>query len=84
MKYIGKSFSTYRWHSINLIPNVALVMTYDEDDRGVTREGTLLELVLFGQVFHINIPIKLDRGWESPVWGPLWSRRRRVWYRAPK
>jgi len=83
MRFRTKYFSTYPWHSINVIPQAALVMTYDDEDVPV-RYGTMLELVVLGQVFHIDLPIKLQRGWSSPLWGPLYSRRRRVWYKVSK
>jgi hypothetical protein len=83
MRFSSKHFSTYPWHSINVIPHAALVMTYNDDEVPV-RHGTLLEVCLFGQVFHIDLPIKLQRGWSTSALGPLYSRRKRVWYRAPK
>lgn len=82
MKYLGKYFSTYPWHSINIIPNLGLVMTYD-DSQVPVRYGTMLEVCLFGQVFHLDLPIKLNRGWSTKLRGPLWSKRRKVWYTAP-
>lgn len=82
MKYLGKYFTTYPWHSVNLVPQVALVMTYNDEDVP-TRYGTMLELVLFGQVFHLDLPLKLNRSYSTSLYGPLWSKRRKVWYTAP-
>jgi hypothetical protein len=83
MRYLGKHFSTYPWHSINIIPNGGLVMTYDDGEIPV-RYGSLLEIVIFGQVFHINFPLKVSRGRSIPLIGPLWSKKKKKWYRASK
>ncbi len=82
MRFRSKHFSTYPWHSINLVPQASLVMTYN-DEVVPTRHGTMLEVCLFGQVFHIDLPIKLNRGYSTSILGPLWSRRRKVWYTVP-
>jgi hypothetical protein len=82
MKYLGKKFSTYPWHSINIVPHAALVMTYN-DEEVPTRYGTMLELVLFGQVFHLDLPLKLNRSYSTSVLGPFWSKRRKMWYTVP-
>ena len=72
------SVSLYRWHSINLIPNMAIGPMYSDDSDWRVRVGSHLELCVLGVVLSASLPIKLP-SCEVPVWGPMYSKRRKTW-----
>jgi hypothetical protein len=84
----------YKWHSINLVPALSLVMIASDDkidpEHGCsTWDGTIvghaIELVLFGIIFNFMYPsTKYIKQFIGNLYGPLWSRKRNCWYRAPK
>jgi len=73
-------FRTYRWHSVNLVPIVGAVdICEDEAPNAVFRRDYSINL--FGRIFVLELPTKRFRlSWDSPVVGPLWSRRKKRWY----
>jgi hypothetical protein len=72
----------YPWHSINLIPQFSIV-SICENEYPHKRDGSLLELVVLGYVLHVLIPQVLTSR-STKLRGPLWSKRKKKWYRAPK
>ena len=72
----------YPWHSVNLIPQFAVVGIV-ENEPPYKRDGSLLELVLFGHVIHILVPLELSN-MSMRLRGPIWSKKKKKWYRAPK
>ena len=74
-------FHIFRWHTINLIPMLCLSsVVNDEDYRKAI--GRHLELTLFGWVISLGWPSKKAkrmRYWK-PI-GPMYSRKRKCWYR---
>ena len=73
----------YPWHSINLIPVVALIPVCS-DEYPHRPEGSLLEVCAFGYVLHVDIPFNTSYVFATPVVGPLWSKKRKLWYTAAK
>jgi hypothetical protein len=82
MRIHNKYLSVYPWHSINLIPQFGCIVIC-EDEYPHKRDGSLLEIVLFGYVIHLHIPIELP-GMSVRLRGPLWSKSKKIWYKAPK
>ncbi len=82
MRFSNGFISVFPWHSINLIPQFGCIQIC-EDEYPHERDGSLLEIVLFGYVFHLHIPINLP-GMSTKLRGPLWSKSKKKWYRAPK
>jgi hypothetical protein len=72
----------YRWHSFNILPHLTLCGLYY--DPLIQETGQLVELVLFGVVFHLTFRSRRAIYWDSRFFGPLYSRRRKVWYWAPQ
>lgn len=83
MRFNTGGIRLYPWHSINLIPTVALVPIYN-DDYEPYQQSSMIELVVLGHVLHVDLPLKISRGIGTPLVGPLWSKKRKKWYRAPK
>ena len=75
----SKYFSIATWHSINIIPNMSSVYIY-HDDYPHDYYTSMLEINLFGCVMHFYVPHKLPR-FSTPLIGPLWSKRKKKWYR---
>lgn len=73
----------YRWHSINLIPHIE-VCPCDEWDEATNTIGRLLMLTVFGWVITMVWRSKKQLGWSFPygIKGPLYSRKRKIWYSA--
>lgn len=82
MRFQTKYISVYPWHSINPIPQFGCVAIC-EDEYPHKRDGSLIEAVLFGYVFHIHIPFNLP-GMSTKLRGPLWSKKKKLWYRSGK
>ena len=82
MKLMTKRMSIYPWHSINLFPHIGIVAVC-EDDPPYNRDGSLLEVVVFGYVIHLHLPFNLPN-MGTRAYGPLWSKTKKKWYRAPK
>jgi hypothetical protein len=82
MKFSSEYLSIYPWHSINLIPTASCVACYTDDDRPI-HDSSMIEVVVLGQIVHINLPFKLPSVGTALI-GPLWSRKRKVWYSVPK
>jgi hypothetical protein len=81
----------YQWHSINLVPAISW-MTIVSDDNidqatgcciyGGEVIGHSVELVLLGTIFNFMYPSnKHLKFYSSKVYGPLYSRKRKQWYR---
>jgi hypothetical protein len=68
----------YPWHSINLIPHLSMA----EVGETIDDTGQALWLTVLGVVITITVPSKRPRYFSMKQYGPLWSRRRKVWYRA--
>jgi hypothetical protein len=74
----------YLWHSINLIPMLA-VYSICQDDENYDVIGRSIELVLFGWVIVFTYPTtKIHKMWSSHLYGPLWSRKRKKFYFVSK
>lgn len=77
----------YQWHSINLVPHFSATPIADEPQGDPTKfatTGRLYQLTWFG--YMINILISEWNGAPKTncggrYYGPLWSRRKRRWYR---
>ena len=82
MKFSFAGMGFFPWHSINLLPHFSCVGIC-EDDYPYKRDGSLLEMVLFGYVIHIHVPFNLPNV-STGAYGPLWSKTKKKWYRAPK
>lgn len=83
MKFSTGGIRVYPWHSINLIPQIALVPIY-HDEFEPYQYTSMIELTVLGHVLHVDLPFKIDRGHGTPLMGPLWSKRKKKWYWAPK
>jgi len=68
----------YPWHSINLIPGLSIAPVGTEHE--IT--GCLIQLTLFGCVISLMFPTRQQRYFISKMYGPLYSRKRKVWYRV--
>lgn len=83
----------YRWHSINLIPAIGVYnVASDSKTDPVTGckgwDGTIvgrsIEITFFGLIINFMYPTqKYGRQIHSKLCGPLWSIKRKRWYRAP-
>lgn len=76
------SFKVYKWHSINVVPHYASVaVVTDEPPYSVT--GRWYTLTVLGWVVSLVIEHEGAGGLAQvgKVYGPLWSRRRKSWYR---
>lgn len=82
MRIQTKYLSVYPWHSINVLPHLACVGVC-EDDYPYKLNGSLIEVVVFGYVIHLHIPFNLPN-MSTRAYGPLWSKSKHKWYRAPK
>jgi len=82
MRFSTGGIRLYPWHSINLIPQAAIVSIVDDSEP--YKYYSMVELVVLGHVLHVDMPFKVSRGWSTPLLGPLWSKRKKKWYRAPK
>jgi hypothetical protein len=77
-----EKFCVYRWHSVNIVPHGDAfdVCADDPPFRVIAR---VYSATIFGWIINVAIPTSQRRnGWSLPLLGPLWSRRRRCWYRA--
>jgi hypothetical protein len=72
----------YPWHSINLFPQIGTI-SICKDDPPYEWDHTMVELVVLGYVMHIDLPWKLTN-MGTKLRGPIWSKRKKKWYRAPK
>jgi hypothetical protein len=76
------SLKGYRWHSINLVPNLSSVAICT-DEAPFRTTGRLFQLTVFGWV--ISLLVEYEGASEiakiGKFHGPLWSRRRKLWYR---
>lgn len=78
-------FYVYNWHSINLIPTFSRVSVCDDGENGYKVCACWLSLALFGTTFNIQYPtLKPHRLYTSKVIGPLWSRKKKMWYYTHK
>jgi hypothetical protein len=78
------AFHTHKYHSINVIPTLATYSVY-EDEHPFNIIAFAIEIILFGRVITIDLPSKTQHKMYSlHMRGPIWSRRRKVWYRALK
>lgn len=78
MRFKSKHVTIYPWHSINVVPQwncIAIV----ENEPPYERAGSVFELVLFGTIIHIHVPLNLP-SMGSRLVGPVWSKRRKVWH----
>ena len=74
-----KKIRTYRWHSINIIPIIGCYSISADDSIKII--GQAIEITILGRVFVFTYPSKkLGKMWCSPVYGPLWSRKRKKIY----
>ena len=76
------SIKCFRWHSINLVPLYSWVPVC-EDDPPFRVFGRWLQLTVLGWMVSLAIEYKGADGPAriSKVRGPLYSRKRKVWYR---
>jgi len=73
-------FHIFKWHSINLLPHWSIVSICDDDTFKII--GRAIQITIFGFVIDFMFPAsKSKRAKFSPVFGPMWSRRRKLWYR---
>ena len=68
----------FRWHSINLIPTFT-IFPICEDDPPYDLAGSMVEIVVFGIVFHFLVATVLPY-FSTHIRGPLWSRKYKHWY----
>ena len=82
MRFSTGGIRVYPWHSVNLIPQVAIVPVCNDDEP--YQYASMVEVVVLGHVLHVDLPFQIARGMSTPLLGPLWSKRKKKWYRAPK
>ncbi len=69
-----------KWHSINLIPNASLYYV-SEDKEPYNIIGRVLEITWLGFILDLEFKAsQFTRVYSTKTRGPLWSRRRKVWY----
>lgn len=74
-------FFTYRWHSVNLIPNFSRVSVCDDGENGYKICACWLSLTVFGLIFNVQYPTtKQHLFFTSPAVGPHWDRFFKEWY----
>lgn len=70
----------FRWHSINLVPHFTLYSVCSDGTQSIVARA--MDLILFGLVIQITVPSKRGKRFYSSPWmGPLYSRKRKCWYR---
>lgn len=70
-------FSTYLWHSVNLVPHGGYSTTRHDDKT----YGRRYWATVFGVVVNLDVDrARKVRHFITPVLGPCWSRRNRRWY----
>ena len=82
----------YKWHSINLVPTFSYFDIASDDKIDSVHgcynwDGTIIgrciEVSIFGIIFNFMYPnTKFKKQHIGKVYGPLWSRRRKQWYRV--
>jgi len=75
---IDLRFKTYKWHSINLLPHLSIVPIC-EDDYPYNVIASLIEIVILGQVIHVDTSYKIPTIHTNAI-GPLWSRKNKKFY----
>lgn len=71
----------YKWHSINLLPHWTACSICDEIDYSKIIARSI-QITLFGFVLDFMFPSSKRKLFRSFfINGPMWSRRRKLWYR---
>lgn len=76
------SLKGYKWHSINVVPHLSsIAVCADEPPFRIT--GRMFQLSVLGYVVSLVVEYERADGTAKigRFRGPLWSRKRKLWYR---